>query len=119
MWDDSNVFHFAAGGKRGAPPSPAAAKAIAAIRALPKKGREISPVKGLNPNAIAFQFKASAERSAQQIDDAAFMKTFTWPASSSSMSQNGSGTRDADDARPSAPGSLAHAGMITGNSEAG
>ena len=33
--DDSKVSHFVAGGKRGAPPSPAAAKALAAIRALP------------------------------------------------------------------------------------
>ena len=112
--DDSHVFQFAAGGKRGAPPSPAAAQAIAATRALPKKGREGSPEKGLNPNAIAFQSLASAEQSGQQVDDAAnFMGTFTRPASSHNKVRG--------PALPQAvhSGHSASVGIISGSSEAG
>ena len=119
--DDMQVFHFAAGGKRGAPRSPAAAKAIAAIRALNvKHAREGSPTKGMNPDAQAFHPPAAAAQSERHFGDAAdFMRTFTWPASSHTNVPFGSGSRDADDARPSAPRRFAHAGMIQGSSEAG
>ena len=90
--DDTQVFHFLAGAKHKPPPSPDAAKAIAKIRAQ-KLQREGSPEKAMNPNATAFQPSASAERSVQQIGAAAFTGTFSWPASSSSTSQNGSGAR--------------------------
>ncbi|MDC0526089.1 hypothetical protein OAO87_03725 [bacterium] len=89
-------------------------QAIAAIRALPKKGREGSPEKGLNPNAIAFQSIASAEQSGQHIDDAAnFMGTFTRPASSHDKVRGL--------ALPQAvhSGRSVSAGIISGNSEHG
>ena len=112
--DDSQVFHFAAGGKRGAPLSPAAAKAPSAVRALPKKGREGSPEKGLNPSATAFQPLAAAEQSGQQIGAAAnFMRTFTRPASSHD-NVRGSVLPQAEHS-----GRSAHAGIILGSSDAG
>ena len=111
---DTQVFHFAAGGKRGAPPSPAAAKSLAAVQALPKKGREVSPTKGLNPTAMAFQPSAAAGQSEQQIGDAAdFTRTFTWPASSDN-NVRGSVLSQTEHFRLSAP-----AGIISGNGETG
>ena len=76
--DDKPIFHFTAGGKRQTPLSPDAAPAIAAIRAQ-KNQREGSPLKGLNPTAIAFHPSAAAEQSGQQIgqSDAAFTRTFS------------------------------------------
>ena len=112
--DDTHVFHFAAGGKRGAPLSPAAAKATTAVRALPKKGREGSPEKGLNPSAAAFQPTAAAEQSGQQIGAAAnFTRTFTRPASSRD-NVRGSMLSKVEHSGHSAP-----AGIIPGSSDTG
>ena len=111
--DDKPVLHFTAGGKRQTPLSPDAAKAIAATRAS-KNQREGSPLKGLNPTAIAFQPKAAGAHSEQQIGDAAnFMATFTWPASPHN-NVRGSVLPQAEHSRLSA-----HSGIISGNSEEG
>ena len=114
--DDSEVVSHVAGGKRDAPSTSTAAK-LAAL--LAKKSREVSPRKGMNPDAIAFRPPASSEQSVQQIGDAAFTRTFSRPASSSTTSQNGSGSHDADDVRPSASGHSAQGGTNSGSSEAG
>ena len=112
--DDAQVFHFTAGGKRGETPSPAAAQVIAASRALPKKGREFSPTKGLNPSALTFQPSAAADQSGQQIGDAAnFTRTFTRPASSDS-NVRGSVLPQAEQS-----GHSVSAGIISGNGGAG
>ena len=99
--DDTGVISHAAGGKRGAPLSPTAAK-IAALCA--KHMREGSPTKGTNPDALAFQPTASSGQSVQQIGDAAFTRTFSRPASSSTTS---------------ASGRSVHGGTMPGSSDAG
>ena len=110
--DDAQVFHFAAGGKRQMPLSPDVAKAIAAARAQ-KNQREGSPLKGLNPTALAFHPSAAAEQSVQQIGDAAFTRTFSRPASSAF---NG---RDSTLPQVEHSGHSAPAGIISGSSDAG
>ena len=102
----------AAGAKRGAAMSPSALKAITALRAM-KTARELSPAKGMNPNAFAFHLQASAEQSAQQIGDATFTRTFPRPASSH-FNVRGPALTQAGHSGPSA-----HAGTNSGSSEAG
>ena len=105
---DSDV---AAGAKRGASMSPGAVKAITALRAM-KTARELSPAKGMNPNASAFHPQASAEQSAQQIGDAAFARTFPRPASSRFK------VRGLVLSQAGHSGLSARAGMNSGSSEA-
>ncbi|MDC0525614.1 hypothetical protein OAO87_01350 [bacterium] len=80
-------------------------KAYASDSLPSKTMREGSPTRGMNPDALAFQPTAVAAQSGQQFGDAAsFTRTFTRPASSHNNVLSGSGSRDADDARPPAPG---------------
>jgi hypothetical protein len=110
------VITHVAGGKRGAPVSPTAAK-LAALCAL-KHMREDSPTKGMNSNALVFQPTASCEQSVQQIGDAAFTRTFSRPASSSTTSATELSAQ-ASSSTTSATELSAQGGTNLGSSEAG
>ena len=118
--------------KRRPPSSPAVASPTALRSA---KQRVDSPLEqGLNPNAPTFlpNPSASSGRSAQPaavwpLGEAAFTRTFSRPASSSTTSQNGSGSHN-EDVRPSAaprslrwgfPGSTTMMAPSTGSNESG